>query len=547
MNFRNWLPCSLLAMTLTTWTLVDELHAAAAAAKVTTSPKMTMEPLTEQKGWLRVPEYLKGATISTKPLNLDSQKPGSQVVRIESEGIVLLAATRNLEPSRVTAVDRDAMEKVGWMAVGDLLYRENGQLKEMILFRRTIPTGAQLEFKPKAYTAPRLLTIDGSHAAKIAGLTRRTYHYNEFSELLKLPTTPAKSTSAKMDPFLLETNDTTAGSRYSVSLLERELIRQSILLIAREEFGLTTRDRSLREAFPDSGAATVIPWQVALNASDSNFFFKDLNITVFQTANGIPVPLWERRIVGSKKRVEEQTTQIELLSRKELAEVFVKQGYSRRPARPVPPITTTLPLSLQNRLNELNFIAQFDAIRQLHALAIRDGESAAVLSGLAQGYAQLGTLTECLWSPANKVFKARALLYAERLVAREGERPEGFWTRGFVRALVGLHATAIADLDRAEELAKQVKGVRPTAPAWVAAIRAHCEFDTRKLADAEKNKALRPLVCYLRLLQVEFSPWHEIHAQASRKMLEAVPDNFRALDLLYKVTSQETDLEAREK
>ena len=82
-------------------------------------------------------------------------------------------------------------------------------------------------------------------------------------------------------------------------------------------------------------------------------------------------------------------------------------------------------------------------------------------------------LTEFHWSPAHRVFKARALLYAERLNAaeREPRLAEALYARAFVRALVGRHDLALADLDEATKLvqAAQGQGVQLIAGAIVAA------------------------------------------------------------------------------
>ena len=77
-----------------------------------------------------------------------------------------------------------------------------------------------------------------------------------------------------------------------------------------------------------------------------------------------------------------------------------------------------MPQDVEKRLESLSMVETFAAVRRLHEAIRADGESPARLAALARAYAQLGMLTEFLWSPAHRVFKARALLYAERLKQR---------------------------------------------------------------------------------------------------------------------------------
>ncbi len=104
-------------------------------------------------------------------------------------------------------------------------------------------------------------------------------------------------------------------------------------------------------------------------------------------------------------------------------------------------------------LRELNFFSQFSAIRQLHAIARSSGESPQMLGALVRGYANLGQLTNFHWNATHKVCKARALLYAQRLVRLDHASASALWHRAYAEALVGLHTAALADLKAARELA----------------------------------------------------------------------------------------------
>src|SRR5205823_4173598 len=106
---------------------------------------------------------------------------------------------------------------------------------------------------------------------------------------------------------------------------------------------------------------------------------------------------------------------VERLSRKEFVAALRRAGFGGKPrpadrSVPVPPATEKL-------LGEMTFTSQYAALRDLHGAARARGESPWLVGGLVRAYANLGMLTECHWSSAPKVFQARALLYAQRLVA----------------------------------------------------------------------------------------------------------------------------------
>ncbi len=111
----------------------------------------------------------------------------------------------------------------------------------------------------------------------------------------------------------------------------------------------------------------------------------------------------------------------------------------------------------------MTFTSQFQAVRELHEAIHSGGESPALLGGLVRGYANLGLLTEYLWHPEHKAFKARALLYAQRMVARDEHSAQARWHRAYALALIGLHKAALDDLDAAEKEAKAAGGERPGA------------------------------------------------------------------------------------
>src|SRR6185312_3700786 len=108
-----------------------------------------------------------------------------------------------------------------------------------------------------------------------------------------------------------------------------------------------------------------------------------------------------------------------------------------------------LPPNVEERLAGLGFIEHFAVVRDLHDAIRGDGESPERLGALARAYAQLGILSEFHGHPAHKVYKARALLYAQRLLTRDPGSAWALRNRAFVRSIIGLHQEALDDLAEA--------------------------------------------------------------------------------------------------
>src|SRR5262249_39366898 len=77
-----------------------------------------------------------------------------------------------------------------------------------------------------------------------------------------------------------------------------------------------------------------------------------------------------------------------------------------------------IPQLAESQIWEWNEIAVMGGLRRIHAEIREKGESPELLGALAVGYANLASLTEYYFSPAQKGFAARAMLYAERLIRR---------------------------------------------------------------------------------------------------------------------------------
>jgi hypothetical protein len=120
---------------------------------------------------------------------------------------------------------------------------------------------------------------------------------------------------------------------------------------------------------------------------------------------------------------------------------------------------------------------QYLVARDMHRQMRTDGASYQRFDMLVRAYANLGVLTQSQWSWATEAFQARSLLYAERLVVHENASPRSLYTRAYARATAGFQAAALADLDAADKA-----GGKP--PAWAAMIRGLCQWDLQSLIES---------------------------------------------------------------
>jgi tetratricopeptide (TPR) repeat protein len=221
----------------------------------------------------------------------------------------------------------------------------------------------------------------------------------------------------------------------------------------------------------------------------------------------------------------------ESLSRKEFVEGLKKAGYKGQPNHRDESVE--VPEQVERLLGEMNFLSQFQALQELHRLMRTKGESSAVLGGLVRGYANLGVLTEYYWHPAHKVFKARALLYGQRMFARDATSPVAQWHRGYAAAMAGLHWWALADLERADNAWNAIaEKDRPSKPAWAKFIGPFCHYDVEELGKHVKDPQAGQLAALLRFVAVDQVGGRVWPVQTALEALETNPECYRVHDTL---------------
>ena len=190
-----------------------------------------------------------------------------------------------------------------------------------------------------------------------------------------------------------------------------------------------------------------------------------------------------------------------------------------------------VPDEIEESLGEMVFVSQFIAVRRLHELIRSQGESPARLGALVRGYANLGLLTEFHWHPMHKVFKARALIYAQRMLAADPPSCAARWHRAYAFAAAGLHALAIDNLEAAEAAWKQAKkDRREKRPGWLDLIDAHCRFDLDRLNPEKADKSYVQLTGLLRYLTAELSGDSAMTVATALELVPKMPECYRIHD-----------------
>jgi tetratricopeptide (TPR) repeat protein len=319
--------------------------------------------------------------------------------------------------------------------------------------------------------------------------------------------------------------------------LLRETQRQAFLIAAREQLGLVTRDYWLGDAMPGEGGnepfevVTVEGPPTALEVRRGFYpAAKTMgrHVPKIVSPPGCPISKCEiREAVDPRAWLVEAET----LSRTVYVEAIRKAGFDGKPV--AEHAGAGVPEDIEKNLAEMVFTSQYAAVRGLHELIRTDGQSPARLEALVRGYANLGWLTEFHWHPAHKVFKARALLYAQRMVAAEPKSARALWHRAYAFAAAGLHWPAIQDLEASERAWKEAKEKdRPARPAWVDLVDAHCRFDLGRLEPGKAEQSCRQLAGVLRCLTVELSGGPTATVAGASKAARTMPECYRIHEMV---------------
>ncbi len=326
------------------------------------------------------------------------------------------------------------------------------------------------------------------------------------------------------------TTQRTAASRDRVEnrILMRELVRQAVLIAARDGLGLSTRDMSLREfSSPQTGDQNE-----PFDCEAAIISGKKIDIRLRRNEGEGKTWKWQKEVPLPAGPVDylRVVELMEKLSRKEFVEAFQQAGIHGKPN--VINRNAKLPMAVEKLLGEMNFIAQYAALREIHAVIRANGESPVLLGGLVRGYSNLGLLTECHWNSSHKVCKARSLLYAQRMMTDAPDSAEPRWYRAYALAATGLPDAALRDIEDAKKLAEQQSG-SISLPSWLGLIEAFCKYDfdtLNKTADSDSPET--HLARYLAFLDMPAAFNDVAVVKAGRDALQRMPDCFSIIDMM---------------
>ncbi|GEM_PF-5421857 len=320
---------------------------------------------------------------------------------------------------------------------------------------------------------------------------------------------------------------TSNEERISVVALPRELIRQSILLAAREEFGALTRDANCCEPLPIDESAYAGILTIEPTVSSLRPVRVSLQISVLGPDGNQGKESRGTLTYGELPELrsyEKMIERCEIISRAEACEVLRAAGLPVRPAN-APDVELKPLVALEQRLGEMCYFAQFDVLRQVHPLLRAQPDSQELLVMTARSYAHLGQLTRCHFDNSFDVYAARSLLYAQRLVQKQKSSALALQTRGYAKALTGLHASALNDLKQSQQ------GQAAVMPAWARAAELLCCYGRRELLElAGKEPAIAPLASYFAFVTVEHEISDSLVIETALNALKSNPHCFRLID-----------------
>ena len=309
--------------------------------------------------------------------------------------------------------------------------------------------------------------------------------------------------------------------------LMRELARQALLVAAEDELGLLTLDGSIGESIPaeSSGVSAFIVNTTAHKKSPAAGAGKDAPAT-YQLKVKITQPKsverglkWESTplpLTGTDW-MEPLATYAESLSRESFVAALRQAGIEPSPTGDAKEETAEVPE------DKLDFVSQFARIQTLKA-RLRVKESAELLGDLVRAYANLASLTDFHWNSSSKAYRARSLIYAERLVAKYEATSFSLAHRAYALALAGRHLSALQMV----KAARDADGAK--APGWLDLIAAYCEYQPETLKKHPDD--LRELALYLRMRMAEKSFGNEDPYAIAQELIGINASNFYTAELM---------------
>lgn len=305
---------------------------------------------------------------------------------------------------------------------------------------------------------------------------------------------------------------------------QREMVRQSIFLTAREHFGLTTRDPILGEKLPDGVSQITLDYAFELKRQ------KPIRVSLSvddQTLGPFTIKSQSGKIDGYLP----MTWGAEAFSRGDAVDALTKLGYKPNPTKKAEP--AALPETMRKRLFDMDLITQFYLARELHTQIRDEGYNLQRLTALSLVYSNLGQLTRYRLDLSSQAMHARAFLYGCRAAKLYPDRPEAYWAvnyawmmfdlPGYGKAALKSAADANAALDQPIEL-----------PVWMPLRQLYWRYNSMALMkESRKPGPTAELAAILAVAAAETTQLNGMYRAVIENCRDVNPDTLRGYDACF--------------
>jgi tetratricopeptide (TPR) repeat protein len=317
----------------------------------------------------------------------------------------------------------------------------------------------------------------------------------------------------------------------------RELFRQAFLIAARDELQLRTRDVNFGEELwkIERPPEDTEPLELLVESRSESGGF---SLLLYRGTADLVEDLEELDVeLDEDASVEAVVSAAERLSRTTFVEWLKTRRFTGRANDVVD--FGDIPEEAESSSEFLTTVSQLAAIRSVHESMRDAGESPERLTALSGAYAIFGELTDHLLHPMPAAARARALLYAERLVQRSPDSIMGRAGRARVRALVGLHAAALSDIDHLRIIQTDKENPKPDLSVgvtnWLSTIETAARGDIAALEQQTAQEGVSvsaPLAALLQLQHASATGNRQVIISAAQRMLALEPSQGLAFDRL---------------
>ncbi|QBG49137.1 hypothetical protein EGM51_17690 [Verrucomicrobia bacterium S94] len=287
----------------------------------------------------------------------------------------------------------------------------------------------------------------------------------------------------------------------AIPLLQREIARQAVAQVFRDDLGYLCRDRAL-------GAPAESPADLTVRFEFGQPSEHSLSVNLTGGPKGRET--WNAVLeTGNYLLLLEQACT-------EAANLATPRKSSGYPEKLPGQAAADSP-----RLTDL-----IDLLRTAHAEHLQN-PSADSYALLIRGYAHLGQRCAHTWSASSKVYQARSLVYAQRFLREHPDSADALYLRAYALGLCGLHQLALNDLEAGKALQ------RKEPPSWMQPLECLLKFDTDALIETANSEHPQCVTAGLMaMMTLEYTPFDSRIFETYDRLNTKPDENLRVLALL---------------